>query len=104
MVRPIFFLTALAAASSASATTYSASVAGTTAARIIARDIVWNCASGACRGSTEDSRPALLCQSLAKRAGKVGSFSIDGREFTASELDKCNAAAKSGSDKAIAAQ
>jgi hypothetical protein len=46
----------------------------------------------------------VLCQSLAKRAGKVDSFLVDGRAFTPAELDKCNAAAKADSGKALAAQ
>ena len=62
--------------------------------RIIARDIVWNCGAGACQGATDESRPAVLCQSLARRAGKVDSFLADGRAFTPAELDKCNASAK----------
>ncbi|NUR10227.1 MAG: hypothetical protein HOQ20_00040 [Bradyrhizobium sp.] len=46
----------------------------------------------------------VLCQSLAKRAGKIDSFLVDGRAFTAAELDKCNTAAKGDASKALAAQ
>ena len=46
----------------------------------------------------------MLCQSLTKRAGKVESFIVDGRAFTAAELDKCNASAKTDPGKALAAQ
>jgi len=46
----------------------------------------------------------VLCESLARRAGKVDSFLADGRAFTPAELDRCNVSAKSGSGKALAAQ
>jgi hypothetical protein len=48
--------------------------------------------------------PAVLCQSLAKRAGKVDSFLVDGRAFGADELARCNAAAKASPARALAAQ
>ena len=79
----------------AAAATYSAKPAvqpGT--ARIIARDISWNCTSATCLGSTQESRPAILCEGLAKRAGRLESFAADGRAFGQAELAKCNASAK----------
>lgn len=83
------------AAAPAAAATYSAKPAvAPEAARIIARDISWNCGRGACLGNTELSRPAILCQGLAKRAGRLTSFVADGRAFAPAELDKCNASAK----------
>jgi len=45
-----------------------------------------------------------LCQSLAKHAGRIDRFAVDGREFSAAELDKCNTAAKATPNKALAAQ
>ena len=79
----------------AAASTYSAKPAvAPEEARIIARDISWNCGPNACLGNTELSRPAILCQGLAKRAGKLTSFVADGRAFAPAELDKCNASAK----------
>jgi hypothetical protein len=105
MFRPVLILSALAfAAAPAAASTYSAKLAAPTTQRIIARDIVWNCGIEACQGATEESRPAVLCESLARRAGKVDSFLADGRAFTPAELDRCNVSAKSGSGKALAAQ
>ncbi len=61
------------------------------AAKIIGKDISWDCGADACRGSTEASRPLVLCQDLAKRAGRLESFAADGRALTADQLDKCNA-------------
>jgi len=53
---------------------------------------------------TDESRPAVLCQSLARRAGKIDSFLANGRAFTPAELDTCNASAKAAGGKALAAQ
>ena len=105
MLRSIMSLTALVAiAAPATAATYSAKLAAPTAGRIIARDISWACGSEACQGATQESRPAILCEGLARRAGKVDSFVVDGRAFSDSELAKCNASAKADGGKALAAQ
>jgi hypothetical protein len=105
MFRPIFALSALVlAAAPAAAATYSAKPVAPASGRIIARDIAWACGPAACQGNTDESRPAVLCQSLAKRAGRLESFIVDGRAFTAAELDKCNAAAKTQPTSALAAQ
>lgn len=95
-------LTALAAtaliASPAFAGSYVAKpVSAPTEAKIIGKDIRWTCADGACRGATELSRPVVLCQDLAKKAGRIDSFIADGRALTADDLAKCNKDAKGGS-------
>jgi hypothetical protein len=105
MFRPVLALSAIAfAAAPAAAATYSASLAVPTSSRVIARDIAWNCGPAACQGSTEESRPAVLCQSLARRAGRVDSFLVDGRAFTSAELERCNAFARATPASAIAAK
>ncbi|MFL6722228.1 MAG: CC_3452 family protein [Sphingomonas sp.] len=105
MFRPILTLSALAfAAAPALAATYSAKLDAPISERVIARDITWNCGADACQGATAESRPAVICESLAKRAGKLDSFLVDGRAFTAAELDRCNAAAKPATGKALAAK
>lgn len=89
------------------AASYSAKPAVPVSQRIIARDIVWNCGPAACQGSTDESRPVVLCQSLAKQAGRIDSFIVDGREFSAAELSQCNALAAKARPmavKALAAQ
>ena len=85
------------------AATYSAKLAVPTTERFIARDITWNCGPDACQGATNESRPVVLCQSLAKRAGRVDSFLVDGRALAAGDLDKCNASAKAA-NPALAAK
>jgi hypothetical protein len=104
MLRSILTLSALLLTSvPAAATTYSATLGTPTNQRIMAPDIAWACGAGACRGVTEESRPTIICQSLARRAGKVGSFLVDGRPFTQNELDQCNSAAKAPGGGQLAA-
>ena len=105
MLRSVLILSALGMiAAPAAAASYSAKLAAPTTQRFIARDISWACGSDACQGSTQESRPVVLCQSLAKRAGKVESFLVDGRAFKPAELDQCNGTAKVDAGRALAAQ
>jgi hypothetical protein len=46
----------------------------------------------------------VICQSLAKRTGRIESFIVDGRAFTSAELDRCNASAKGQKTSSLAAQ
>ena len=95
MIRSMSFLiAALFAGSVAAASTYSATLATPASGRLIARDISWDCAGATCRGATDESRPLVLCQSLAKRAGRVDAFLVDGRAVAAVDLERCNASAK----------
>ncbi|MGN6849018.1 MAG: CC_3452 family protein [Sphingomicrobium sp.] len=91
-------------AAPAAAANYSAKLASPAPGHVIARDMNWSCASGTCQGATDESRPAVLCQALAKQAGRVESFLVDGRAFSDAELAKCNASAKPETSKALAAQ
>ena len=72
------------------------------AAKIIGKDISWARAGDSYRGSTEASRPLILCQDLAKRAGRLESFAADGKQLSAEQLAKCNSAAKDGATTELA--
>ena len=104
MLRRALALFALIAAVPAGAASYSAKLAVPTSGRVIARDIVWNCGPDACQGATDESRPLVLCQSLAKRTGRIDSFVVDGRAVSPAELNRCNASAKSPKTADLAAQ
>ena len=91
-------------AAPAAASNYSGKPAVPVSGQFIARDIVWSCGPAACQGATDESRPLVLCQSLAKRAGRLDSFVVDGRELSAAELERCNASAKAPQSSALAAQ
>ena len=97
MLRPLLAVSAIAlVAAPAAAATYSATTSASAPAKIAARDILWTCASGACTGATQNSRPLVLCQGLAKQAGRIESFGVNGRPIGADELARCNASARRG--------
>jgi hypothetical protein len=103
MNRVAAFIAVAALAAPAVAGNYSAKPASAPAAtKIIGKDISWNCTDGSCRGSTEASRPVIICEDLAKRAGRIESFAADGKELSAEQLAKCNTAAKDGAVPALA--
>ena len=82
------------AAAPAAAGTYSAKpIAVPAANKIVGKDISWSCGANGCRGSTDTSRPLVICQDLARRTGRLESFVADGRALGAAELEKCNARA-----------
>ena len=100
MTRSLFAAAALLSAlvpAAADAASYSARLAVPVAAsRVIDRDIRWTCGPDACQGDTADAPAMVLCQGLAKKAGQVESFLVNGRAFAAAELAKCNVSAKAG--------
>ena len=97
-----FIAAATLAASPAFAANYSAKIVAAPTGKIIGKDISWSCAGDTCRGSTEASRPLILCQDLAKRAGRLESFAADGQQLSAEQLAKCNSAAKGGAPTELA--
>jgi hypothetical protein len=78
----------------AAASNYSATLAATPKGNVIARDILWSCTAGACTGASDYSRPLIVCQSLAKKAGRVEAFRVNGQALAAADLERCNASAK----------
>ena len=105
MLRSVLAFASIAiAVAPAAASTYSAKPAVPVSQRFITRDITWACGPAACQGATENGRPVVLCQSLAKRAGHIDSFVVNGRALSAAELERCNASAKNSPASALAAQ
>ena len=105
MVRSFFILAALGLATApAAAASYSATLVTPATGRFIARDIVWSCGIAACQGSTEESRPLVLCESLAKRAGQIESFLVNGNALPPADLQRCNASAKAQPGAAVASK
>lgn len=104
MIRVAAFIAAATfAAVPALAASYSAKpVAAPAETKIIGKDISWTCSADGCSGSTEASRPIILCQDLAKRAGRIESFLADGKPLSAEQLGKCNSAAKGDGPASLA--
>lgn len=105
MNRPaLCILLSLITAAPTAAANYSATPAVPASGRFVTRDITWNCGVAACQGATDESRPVVLCESLAKRAGRIESFIVDGRAFAPAELEKCNASAKAQPGQPLASK
>jgi len=104
MLRSALTLAAVAMlAAPAAAATYSAKLAAPQqASRIAVSDLLWTCGEQDCVGSTKTSRPLVLCQGLAKKAGRIDAFTVDGRDIAAAELERCNASARASTPQAVA--
>ena len=104
MIRSLFAAMAIATiAAPAAAATYSAQLeTPPQGKRIAGADLLWSCTGQACVGSTMNSRPLVLCQGLAKKAGRIRAFAIDGRPIAAAELDRCNASARAATPQSVA--
>ena len=103
MRRSPILLAALALAAPASAATYAGRPAAAGAeAKLVARDIIWTLSGDSYHGQTETSRPLVLCQSLAKRAGRLDIFTVNGKALAEADLAKCNAAAPAAPPAALA--
>jgi hypothetical protein len=98
MVKSFLVLAALAAAVPAQAATshYSAELAQArpAAERMVANDIAWRCAGAGCVAGRSDSRPLTDCMALARQAGALKSFAVEGAALPPDQLEKCNAAAR----------
>lgn len=84
-----------AAAGPAVASHYQAQPTVTPAkAKLVLRDIVWNCGDAGCAAGKSNSRPAIVCAQLARQIGTLRAFSVKGEPLAASDLQKCNARAE----------
>jgi hypothetical protein len=61
---------------------------------VVVRDVLWKCAGSACVATKATSRPEIVCATAARKIGKLSAFVANGDEFTAEQLEKCNAKAK----------
>jgi hypothetical protein len=103
MSRALAFLAIVVVAAPAAAATYVGTPATPAAeAKFVSRDIIWKQVGANYQGSTNESRPLVLCQSLAKRAGQLESFTVNGRAFADADLAKCNAVAPQAAEPALA--
>lgn len=63
-------------------------------AKLVLRDVVWNCGDAGCAAEKSGSRPAIVCAHLAKEVGALRTFSVKGGPLAAGDLEKCNARAE----------
>jgi len=97
MARNLFALAALLAAApvQAAAPHYSAELAQARAPAqlMVVHDIAWRCAGAGCVAGPSASRPLTDCMALARQAGALKSFAVEGAALPADQLEKCNAVA-----------
>ena len=86
---PLFVVAAPAVAQSG----FHASLAAPApAARIVARETLWNCAGSECRAPRAGlSTDMSECRAMTKKLGRVAAFRAGERDFAAADLEKCNA-------------
>ena len=82
------------AASPAAASHYVAEPAAAPAQpKLIVRGTMWKCGEAGCTAGKSNSRPAIVCSTLAREIGPLRSFSAAGVALSAQDLEKCNASA-----------
>ena len=95
MIRAAILASALFAAPAIAAPQFAAQPnTAPAAAKFVVKDTLWSCGEAGCAASASNSRPAVVCASLAKEVGPLASFSVKGEALSADELSKCNARAK----------
>ena len=65
-----------------------------TQAKVMGKDVVWNCAGNACNAPRGNARPAISCSALVKQAGKVTAFAVGGVALDEAALTRCNSFAR----------
>ena len=94
--------TAFLAAPALGGTYVATPIKGGQPAQVVTRDLAWNLKGATFIGRTDESRPLVLCQALAKKVGALSNFTVDGRALGAADLAKCNGRATGGQAIAIA--
>lgn len=62
-------------------------------AKKIVNGVLWACSGDACSGAVDGARPANTCRQVVKAFGPVTRFATPKGEFSAEQLQSCNAAA-----------
>ncbi|WP_265569737.1 CC_3452 family protein [Sphingomicrobium nitratireducens] len=84
---------AFAAPALAAAPSMTATPAAAQQGRILTNGAAWACVGATCTASSAASRPAILCERLAKEVGTLEAFAVDGKAFDDKALARCNAKA-----------
>lgn len=63
---------------------------------LITRDTSWQVRDGAYVATNAPVREMIACQMVARSAGALASFAVNGAAFDGAKLDACNAKAKGG--------
>lgn len=85
----------LSPAQAGAVTKYSAKLSApiSAPARKVVNGVVWNCTGDSCNGAIDGARPLNTCVQVVKAFGKLSTFTTPKGDFTADQLQQCNAAA-----------
>lgn len=74
---------------------YSATLAQPLAkANLVTRNTIWKCNGTTCVAPKSGARPQIMCELMAREAGALQAFTVEGNAFDAAALEKCNARAR----------
>lgn len=59
----------------------------------VVRNLIWNCDGQACVAAQGNSRPAIVCATVARELGALTAFRAGEESFDADALARCNARA-----------
>lgn len=59
----------------------------------VVNGVVWNCEGSACAGPVDGASPKNTCAQVVRTFGQVTKFATPKGEFSAEQLQRCNAAA-----------
>ncbi len=59
----------------------------------VVNGVVWNCDGATCAGPVDGASPKNTCAQVVKTFGQVAKFATPKGEFSAEQLQRCNAAA-----------
>jgi hypothetical protein len=61
-------------------------------AKKVVNDVIWSCAGDTCSAPIDGGRPLNTCIKVVKTFGQVTAFASPKGEFSAEDLQRCNAA------------
>lgn len=74
---------------------YSATLAQPAAkSSLVTRNTIWKCDGATCVAAKNGARPQIMCELVAREAGALQAFVVEGNAFDAAALEKCNARAR----------
>lgn len=62
-------------------------------AKEVVNGVLWHCEGASCSGPVDGASPARSCANVAKAFGPITAFATPKGEFSAQQLERCNAAA-----------
>lgn len=59
----------------------------------VLNDVIWKCEGDTCRGPIDGAAPKNTCVQVVKTFGQISKFATPKGEFSAEQLQRCNASA-----------